>query len=173
MNEYTSKANSEIQRAILEAHSRNPARSNNIPRQVTGQLQPRVASAGKLPERSLTPPVPPAIIMRRQPPISGSAETHRSTSVVSDLPMHSSNKRKADQLSVIHERGEIHENREEIQRKRAPKKCWKCDDTGCLGATGKQKCTSACKCCGSLECSGRESRYPNRLCPTLLKGQGV
>jgi hypothetical protein len=85
---------------------------------VTGKLQPRAASAGKLPERPLTPPVPPAIIMRRQPPISGSSETHQSTSVASDL---SSNKRKADQLSVIHERGEIHENREEIQWNRAPK----------------------------------------------------
>jgi hypothetical protein len=56
-----------------------------------------------------------------------------------------------DQLSVIYERGEIHENREETQRKHAPKKCWKCDDIGCLGAMGKQKCTSACKCCGFLE----------------------
>jgi len=58
---------------------------------VTGKLQSRVASASKLPERSYTPPVPPAIIMRKQSSISEFSEMHQSTSVL-DLSMHSGDK---------------------------------------------------------------------------------
>ncbi len=166
LNEYVSKANSEIQRAIIDAHIRNPARSNNVPSHVPAEFQPRIVSAGKLPDVPCIPPVPPAITMRRQvPQISNSPAVHHPAGLLEDLPISTGDKRKADELLVIQEKGE------EMQRKRAPKKCWKCDQTGCLGATGKHKCTSACKSCGTFECSGKESRYPQRPCPTLQKVQ--
>src|SRR6266536_1001983 len=66
LNEYVSKANSEFQCAIIDAHIRNPVHSNNVPSHVPADFQPRIVSAGKLPDAPCFPPVPPAITMRRQ-----------------------------------------------------------------------------------------------------------
>jgi hypothetical protein len=155
---------------LIDTQIRNPARSDNLLSYTAGDLQSSVVSAGKLPTAPYGPSIPPAIIMRWQPQISEKSTTHQSEK--SDSSIHSGNKRKADQLSVIYESessGDIYNRlKEDTQRKRAPKKCWKCEETGCLGATGKQKCASACKSCGGYECTGKESRYPNKPCPTLL-----
>ena len=136
-----------------------------MPSHIPLNLQPSGAHAGMLPEIPEIPLVPPVIIMRRQTP-----QVSNNVAVVTqpriDLSVHSTSKRKADQLLIIQESGDG-----EAQWKCAPKKCWKCEETGCLGATGKQKCTSACKSYGTYECTGKESRNPKKLCPTLLQRQ--
>ena len=170
VNEYISAANSQIQRALVDAHNRNPKRSDNLPH-IMEDLQSSVVSAGKLPAVPPIPAVPPAIIMRRQPQISNSSTADQ----IAESSGHSGQKRKADQLSVIYESevsGDIYQTIiRDAQRKRAPKKCWKCEANDCLGATGKQKCTSPCKSCGLYECAGKDSRYPKKLCPTLLNAE--
>lgn len=155
LNEYVSGSTSQIERAIIDAHNRNPARGSNILPQVAADFPQRNVSTGQLPVTPPIPPVAPAIVMRRQPP---------QTSTRSDLSMHTGNKRKADTSLVIQEMGA------EV-RKRARRKCWKCDEAGCLGATNKEKCTSACSSCGKLDCSGRNSRHPTRPCPGLKEAQ--
>src|SRR6266487_3974442 len=113
LNEYVSKANSEIQRAIIDAHIRNPARSNNVPSHVPANFQPRIVSAGKLPDVPCIPPVPPSIIMRRQPPhTSNSPVVHHSAGLPVDLSINSGGKRKADELLVIQGEGrDVNRNR--------------------------------------------------------------
>jgi hypothetical protein len=167
LNENVSKANSEIQRAVIDAQIRNPARSDNVPLHISADFHQRDVSAGLLPEKPSVPPVLPSIIMRRQQefivehPVFYQPEQQASTEL--NVVMYSGHKRKANQLTIAQE-GE-----EEVQRKRAPKKCWKCEKTGCAGATGKQKCISVCKSCGTHKCPGKNSRYPTMPCPTLLK----
>jgi hypothetical protein len=168
LNEYVSKANSEIQRAVVEAHLRDPARSNKIPPHTTAEFHPRDLSAGLLPEIPHAPSVPPLIIMRQQSPqIPATQLVHTQLnyqpSAEMNVFMGTGHKRKADQLIFAQE--DIRE------QKRAPKKCWKCEEIGCPGATGKHKCPSPCKSCGTYECAGKNSRLPGKLCPVLLQAQ--
>lgn len=161
-----SKANSEIQRAVIDAQIRNPARSDNVPSHISANFHQRDVSAGLLPEKPSVPPVPLSIIMRRQqdliaeyPVVDQSEHQPPKLSVI----MYGGHKRKADQLTMAQK------GVEEVMQKRAPKKCWKCEKTGCPGATGKHKCISACKSCGTYECPGKNSRHPTMSCPTLPK----
>jgi len=106
LNEYVSKANSEIQRTIVDLQIRNPARSNDVPRHLSPDFLPRDVTAGLLPKMPVIPPLPPSIIMRRQPvQTSGNSATHyqseQQPTAELNMVVHTGIKRKADELLIV------------------------------------------------------------------------
>ena len=97
LNEFVSKANSEIQYAIIDAQIRDPACSDNIPPHVSPDFHSRNVTAGLLPEMPPISSVPPSIIMRKQLPLSfetftGSDQSKQQPSAQPDTSMHTGHK---------------------------------------------------------------------------------
>ena len=174
MNKYSSKAQSQVARASIDAHIRDPARSTKTVITTAATPQPRAAYAGVLPDSVINTPslhqllsdysmdFQEEIQFQNEPHVEPVDFVNQSTSVAS----HSSGKRKTDVFVI----GEP-DGGQQSKRKRAEKKCWKCGQTSCIGRSNKKNCTGQCQDCGLKHCIGRNSRHPSRSCATKFQGQ--
>jgi hypothetical protein len=170
LNKYSSKAQSQLARASIDAHIRDPARITKVPAPVAATPQQRAAYAGTLPDAALnvqSSQQSPEFSMDFENEIHFQNVPHVQT-VDHDngfIPVasHKSGKRKPGEVFVM--------SGQQSKRKRSEKKCWKCGHTSCSGRGNKQNCTGKCQDCGMQHCIGRDSRHPSRSCATKLQSQ--
>ena len=63
LNEYSSKSQSQIERAVIDAWIHDPARSENIPSLQSAFPQSRNITSGKLPVTQSGSKLPPAVVL--------------------------------------------------------------------------------------------------------------
>jgi hypothetical protein len=138
LNEYSSKSQSQIERAIINAQIHDPSRSENIPSLQSAFPQSRNVTSGKLPVTQSGSNLPPAIVLHfpaeSEAELSARSTTSQQTNTSYYAEMQS--KRKASHFVL----------EEQQVRKQAKKKCWKCGQTECAGRADKNRCSAACLC---------------------------
>jgi hypothetical protein len=174
LNKYSSKAQSQVARASIDAHIRDPTRGTKIVTAIAATPQPRAAYAGALPDSTINVPslhqplsefsmdFQDEIQFQNDPHVETVRHDNQSTSVA----LHGSGKQKTDMFVIDEQNGG-----QQSKRKRAEKKCWKCGQTSCVGRGNKKNCTGQCQDCGLPHCDGRNSRHPSRSCATKFQGQ--
>lgn len=174
LNKYSSKAQSRLARASIDAHIRDPARMAKVSAPIAATPQQRAAYAGALPDAAINVSgshQSPEFSMDFENEIQFQIVPHVETFVHDDqtvsVASHSSGKRKPDEVFVVN----VQDGGQQSKRKRSEKKCWKCGQTGCTGRGNKKNCTSKCQDCGMQHCIGRDSRHPSRSCATKLQSQ--
>jgi hypothetical protein len=173
LNKYSSKAQSQLARASIDAHIRDPTRIAKVPVAVAANPQQRAVYAGALPDtvmNVLSSCPSPEISMdfeneihfQNVPHVETVDHDNQSVPVAS----HNSGKRKPDEVFVMNM-----QDGGQSKRKRSEKKCWKCGQNGCSGRGNKKNCSGKCQDCGMQHCIGRDSRHPSRSCATKLQSQ--
>ncbi|CCA68005.1 hypothetical protein PIIN_01872 [Serendipita indica DSM 11827] len=61
---------------------------------------------------------------------------------------------------------------EPTPKKRRVRHCAKCGGQTCKGRGGGSNCPNPCRDCHRMECKGRSSTKPGRMCDTMLGGGG-
>jgi len=56
--------------------------------------------------------------------------------------------------------------RQPIKKPRKPRTCGKCGKASCPGKQMVSRCRNPCRDCGRVECRGRNTKFPTRLCFT-------
>lgn len=156
MNQYSSQANSGPARKTVDAQIRNTSRSDNITTPPTTVQQAIQVKDGHLSTTPYEGPVihhilnMPADHDQYQQPVPSSSHT------ATALKRHSLIVGKNVSDDVAHPK----------KRQRSERTCWKCRRVDCIGKQYKAQCLNVCADCNNRSCSGRNSRYPTRLCPT-------
>ncbi|KAJ7582708.1 hypothetical protein C8J56DRAFT_227394 [Mycena floridula] len=129
-------------------HYNYPGTSPSIPTSAGGISPGLSASSSTIPPampRTISSPVTPSIQVMN----------HSSPNIVSH-----------NQLKRNYPFGDEMDSQDnsDSSRKRSPRHCPKCGESGCKGKGGRTFCSNKCQDCGLLDCRGRNSRRPEKNC---------